>query len=129
MTTWTSEELSKIGNAEEMEIAPRRPDGTLRNSTTIWVVRVGDELYVRSYRGRASAWFRAARATYEGRVMAGGIERDVAFVEETDSGLNDRIDAEYRTKYARYPQYVTPMVTSEVRATTLRLAPRAGFVG
>ncbi len=48
MTTWTSDELSKIGSAEELEIASLRADGTLRKSTTIWVVRVGDDLYIRS---------------------------------------------------------------------------------
>jgi hypothetical protein len=48
----------------------------------------------------------------------------VVFVEETDPGLNDQIDAAYRAKYGRYPQYVAPMVTPEVRATTLKLAPR-----
>lgn len=31
MTSWTSDELDKIGTAEELEIAPRRSDGTLRN--------------------------------------------------------------------------------------------------
>ncbi len=44
MITWTSEELNKIGRAEELEIASLRNDGTLRNPTTIWVVRLGDDL-------------------------------------------------------------------------------------
>lgn len=124
MSKWTNDELDKIGNAEELEIAPRQSDGTLRKSLPIWVVRVGDNLYVRSYRGRAGAWFRAAQATHEGRISTGGVEKDVVFVEETDPAVNDRIDAAYRTKYGRYPQYVAPMVTPEVRATTLRLIPR-----
>lgn len=54
MTTWTNNELSKIGSAEELEIASLRQDGTLRKSTTIWVVRVRDDLYVRSVKGRGS---------------------------------------------------------------------------
>lgn len=124
MTPWTDEELDRIGNAEELAIAPRRPNGQLRKPLPIWVVRVGDDLYVRSYRGRAGAWYRAALATHEGRIRAGGVEKDVVFVEETDPGLNDQIDAAYRAKYGRYPQYVAPMVTPEVRATTLKLAPR-----
>lgn len=52
MSTWTSDELRRVGEAEELRIAPRRHDGTLRKPVTIWVVRVGDDLYVRSYRGR-----------------------------------------------------------------------------
>lgn len=35
MTAWTSEELSKIGNAEELQIASLRADGTLRKPVTI----------------------------------------------------------------------------------------------
>ena len=43
MTTWTSDELNKIGTAEELELAPLRRDGTLRTPVTIWVVRLGDD--------------------------------------------------------------------------------------
>lgn len=125
MATWTNEELNTIGNAEELEIAPRQPDGKLRKPLPVWVVLVNGNLYVRSYRGRAGAWFQTAQATYEGRIRAGGVEKDVVFVEETDPAVNDRIDAAYRAKYGRYPQYVAPMVTPEVRATTLKIIPKA----
>lgn len=125
MTIWTSDELKEIGTADELEIAPLRRDGTLRKPVTIWVVRLGDGLYVRSWRGQSGAWFRAAQVRDEGRIRAGGVEKDVTFVEEADPDINDQIDAAYRTKYRRYPQYVHPMVSPEVRATTLKLVPRA----
>ena len=48
-------------------------------------------------------------------------ERDVTFVEETDTVINDQIDAAYLNKYGRYPQWVAPMVTTEVRSTTIKL--------
>ena len=48
---WTAEELDRIGAAEELEIITARADGTPRRPVPIWVVRVGDELYARSYRG------------------------------------------------------------------------------
>jgi len=124
MATWTSDELNKIGHAEELEIAPARDDGTLREPTTIWVVRVGDDLYVRSYRGAGGAWFRATQRSQEGRIWAGDVEKDVTFGYVSDSGLNDQIDAAYRTKYRKYPQYVAPMLTADVRATTIKLVPR-----
>lgn len=124
MSTWTSEELSRIGGAEELEIAPRQPDGKQRKPLPIWVVRVDDNLYVRSYRGRAGAWFRAAQMTHAGHIRAGGVEKEVDFAAETDPAVNDGIDAAYRAKYGRYPQYVAPMVTPEVRMTTLKLTPR-----
>lgn len=121
---WTTAELDKISNAEELEIAPRRPDGTLRRPVPIWVVRVGEGLYVRSYKGSDGAWWRAANASREGWIRAGGVEKEVAIEAEADPALNDRIDDAYNAKYGRYPQYVAPMLTEEVRATTLRLAPR-----
>lgn len=124
MTTWTIEERNKIGTAEELRIAGRKTDGTLRKPVIIWVVRVGDALYVRSVNGRSSAWFRGVQIRHEGRILAGGIERDVTFVEETDPDINDQIDAAYLNKYGRYPQWVAPMVTAEVRAATIKLVPR-----
>lgn len=124
MTSWTSDELNKVGAAEELQITTLRPDGTLRNQVTIWVVRVADDLYVRSYRGRGGAWFRAALVSNEGQIQAGRVEKDVAFVEELDPGVNDQIDAAYLAKYGRYPQYVAPMITAEVRAATIKLVPR-----
>ena len=125
MTTWTNDELNKIGKAEELQIASLRGDGTLRKPVTIWVVRLGDDLYVRSVNGRTSAWFRGVQVRHEGHIQAGGVDKDVTFVEETDPDINDQIDAAYRTKYRRYPQYVAPMVTPEVRAATIKLVPRS----
>ena len=125
MSTWTSDELKRMAEAQELRIAPRRRDGTLRKPVIIWVVRVGDELYVRSYRGRRGACFRAAQANHKGRIWASGVEKDVTFVAESDPNINEQIDAAYRSKYGRYPQYVAPMVTAEVRLTTIRLVPLA----
>ena len=99
MTGWTSEELDKIGGAEELQIAPLRRDGTLRNPVTIWVVRLGGDFYVRSARGRGGAWFHAAQVRHEGHIRAGGVDKDVAFVEVSDPDINDQIDDAYLTKY------------------------------
>lgn len=125
MGAWTKEELTKIGTAEELEIAPYRADGTPRNPLPIWVVRVGDDLFIRSYKGQGGAWFRAAVASQMGRIRAGGVEKEVTFTVESDGAINDQVDTAYRTKYGRYPQYVTPMLTPEVRATTIKLVPSA----
>src|SRR5437870_4267379 len=127
MATWTSDELNKIGAAEELRIAPLRRDGTPRNPVTIWVVRVGDDLYVRSVNGRTAAWFRGTQARHEGRIRAGGVEKDVTFVDvaDTDRDTQDQIDAAYRTKYRRYAQSIVGSVlTPEARSATLKLVPR-----
>jgi hypothetical protein len=125
MTEWTNEELTKIEAADELEIASLRRDGTRRSPVTIWVVRVGDDLYVRSVNGRSGAWFRGSEARHEGRIRVGGVEKDVSFV-EADRGLADQIDAAYRTKYGRYAAGIVDHVVSpEARSATIRLVPRS----
>ncbi|MFL6214722.1 MAG: DUF2255 family protein [Blastocatellia bacterium] len=125
MTAWTNDELDKIAAAEELEIASARRDGTLRHPVTIWVVRLGDDLYVRSVNGRTSAWFRGTQDRHEGRINAGGVEKGVTFVEETDTGLDDQLDAAYRTKYRRYAaSIVNSIISPAARAATIKLVPR-----
>ena len=124
MSEWTADELNTVGAAEELQIAALRPDGSLRPYTTIWVVRVGDDLYVRSYRGRGGAWFRSVQQWPEGHIRAGGADRDVTFSEPTGAD-QDAIDQAYRSKYARYASsYVEPMVSPDARAATLQLIAR-----
>ena len=124
MSAWTSAELKQIENAEELQIASLRRDGTLRKPVTIWVVRVGDDLFVRSVNGRDSAWYRGTQVRHEGHLRAGGVNQDVSFVEETDSGINERIDTAYRTKYRRYAGNVlNSVLTPEARTATLKLIP------
>ncbi len=122
MTTWSSDELDKIGAADELELAPRRPDGTLRHPVTIWVVRLGDNLYIRSYHGQRGSWYRAAQTSQYGQIRAGGVEKSVRFA-AADTALNDQIDDAYRRKYGRHSQYVAPMLAPQVRETTLELIP------
>jgi hypothetical protein len=124
MSVWPSDDLARIGVTEELRIAPLRPDGTLRKPVIIWVVRHGDDLYVRSYKGTDAAWFRSAQATHAGRIWAGGVEQDATFV-EVDDELNDQVDTAYRNKYRRYAASIIDSITSPVaRATTLKLVPR-----
>ena len=126
MRMWTSGELTTVETAEEMELESLRRDGTLGNPVTIWVVRVGDDLYVRSWKGRAGSWFRATQVRNQGHIQAGGVDQDVAFVVEADDDINNQIDAAYRTKYRRHGgRYVDPMVAAEARAATIKLVPRS----
>jgi hypothetical protein len=123
MSEWIADDLARIGEADELQIVPL-PRGARQAPVTIWVVRVGNDLYVRSYRGPDGSWFRNARASRRGHILAGGVSKNVTFAEARDSALNDQIDSAYRTKYGRYsPAYVGPMVAAEVRATTIRLVP------
>jgi hypothetical protein len=125
MTTWTSDELTRIGRTEELQIASLRRDGTLRNPVTIWVVPHDGGLYVRSVRGRIAAWFRGAQERHEGQIRAGGVEKDVTFV-DAGHDIDAEVDAAYRAKYRRYAGSVlNSVLTPEARSTTIRLEPRA----
>jgi hypothetical protein len=126
MTAWTTDELTRIGTAEELRIASRRRDGTLASPRTIWVVRHGDDLYIRSVRGTASDWFRGTQVCHEGHIQAGGVDRDVTF-EGVAGDIDNELDAAYRTKYRRYATSIVDSVVSPAaRSATIRLLPRPG---
>lgn len=125
MPTWTKEQLAKVGGAEELRVASRRPDGSLRPYVTIWVVRVGDDIYVRSAAGPDNPWFRWALASAEGRIRAGGIEQDVAFEVPAPEAAGS-VTAAYHAKYDRYgPSIVGTVVSAQAVASTLRMVPQA----
>jgi hypothetical protein len=123
---WTTDELDRVGNAEELQLASRRPDGTLRGFVTIWVVRDGDDIYVRSAHGPDNPWYVRALASGEGRIRAGGVERDVKFdhLDEGDAMIA-AIDADYRSKYGGYDEAsFAPVVAEQTHRLTLRLVPK-----
>lgn len=69
--TWSPDELDRIGAADELQLRSDQADGTARPYVTIWVVRAGDELFVRSAYGPDNGWHRRALASGTGRVRAG----------------------------------------------------------
>jgi hypothetical protein len=125
MTTWSDEELSRIGAAEELQLASVRQDGTLRPYVTMWAVRAGDDLYVRSAYGPTNPWFRRAKASGAGRIRAGGLEQDVTFA-EASPGVHTAIDGAYHAKYDQYgPRIVGSVVGPAAAAVTIKLVPRS----
>jgi hypothetical protein len=123
---WSAGELDRIGRAEELRLASRRQDGTLRPYATMWVVRAGHELYVRSAYGPNNPWYRRATVGGTGRIRAAGAERDVTFA-HADDGAQGEIDAAYHAKYDRYgPRIVGSVVGDDAHKVTIRLVPAAG---
>jgi hypothetical protein len=125
MTPWTNDQLDKLGKAEEVQIASVGPDGILRKPTTVWAVRHGDDLYVRSVAGPKGHWFRGTQERHEGRIRAGRVQKDVTFV-KADHDIEADIDAAYRTKYRRYAgSILNSVLTPQARTSTLKLVPRS----
>ncbi len=123
--TWPAEALARIGAAHELEIATERADGTRRRWTPIWVVRAGDQVYVRSWHRRDTGWFGDAVRSRRARIRVPGVEADVTVTEAdvtvTEADERASVDAAYRAKYGEAGS--ASMVTAEAAATTLRLDP------
>ncbi len=123
-TAWSTEDLEQIGRAEELQIATKRADGTLRRWVPIWVVCVGDQVYVRTWYRRDNGWFGHVLGSRRARIRVPGLEVDVVVedVGEDKTGLRANVDAAYHAKYARHGgPSVDGMTTDTAAATTLRL--------
>lgn len=124
MAGWRDDELAKLAGVEEIQIAPRRRDGSMGQPVIVWAVRHGDGVYVRSaVRGRNAAWFRSVKDSHQGRIRAAGLDKDVTF-EVAHDDINAGVDAAYRAKYRRYAgRILDSVLTSEARSTTIRIVP------
>jgi hypothetical protein len=121
---WTPEELHQLGAARELEIASSRPDGTLRPWVPIWVVRAGDQVYVRTWYRRDTGWFGRVVAAGRASIRVPGVQASVT-VEDVGDGtpaLRAAVDTAYQEKYGRHGG-TERMVTPEAAAATLRLSP------
>jgi hypothetical protein len=127
---WTEGQLAAIARIKELAINAPRSDGSLRRWTPIWVVRVDEDVYVRTWFRRTGGWFGHAVGSGRARVRAPNLEADVV-VEEigpADASLRAAIDAAYREKYGATDGAVGRMVGDEAAGTTLRLSPSAGTI-
>ena len=123
MASWTSDELAVLAAEDEVLIASARADGSLRKPVIVWMVVLGDRVFVRSVNGRTAAWFRGTEERHEGRVRSGSVDRAIEFV-DAETPFAGELDALYRTKYRRERKAdVDSIVTPLARAATLELVP------
>ena len=124
--SWTPDDIRRIGSAGELEIAAKRADGTLRRWLPIWVVCVGEQVYVRTWYRRDTGWFGHVLESHRACIRVPDLQADVV-VEDIGAGpdqLRADIDAAYRAKYGRYgASTVERMVADPAVAATLRLSP------
>src|ERR1700712_3957474 len=119
-TQWSAEELEQLGRADELEIATRRADGTLRRWVPIWVVRVDEQIYVRTWYRRDTGWFGHVLSSRRARIRVPGLEVDVAVADigGAPTDLRSGVDAAYRVKYGRYGGASVDQMTADDAAAT-----------
>jgi hypothetical protein len=98
MSGWSQAQAEHLAAPTEVRVVTRRADGTARSPRTIWVVSVGDRVFIRSTNGRTADWFRAAVRTGSGEILAGGAVHGVTFTVAAADDL-PAVDAAYRAKY------------------------------
>lgn len=123
MPDWTAQALHELESTQEVHVATRRRDGTLRSPRIIWVVTAGDRVFIRSTNGRDAAWFRAAIATGTGQIQARSTAYDVTFTEVNAETDLTAADAGYRRKYGHYASIVDHLQEAGPRAATLEVHP------
>jgi len=121
MKTWSAELLEMMGNCTEVGIATERVDGSSRASLPIWVIRVGDELFVRSYRGTVGGWYRHIMPHPYARITAQGTDQRVHLI-PADSSTRAAVDDAYRNKYG-HSGPAAAMVGDTAAHTTMRITP------
>src|SRR5258705_12735435 len=99
---WKPTTLNEIANQEEIRVSSERTGGGYRRWTPIWIVRVGDELYVRSGFGANGRWYRHATNS-QPYIKAASTLYKVGLIRHTDPASVAAVDTAYRQKYSRDP--------------------------
>jgi hypothetical protein len=123
MTQWTASQAGALAAPQEVRVVTRRPDGTLRRPRTIWIVRDGERVFIRSTNGRGADWFRGATATATGQIIAGGQTFELTFSEVTDARDLAAADGGYRDKYGHHAAIVDHLEQDGPRSATLQVEP------
>jgi len=123
---WNPDTLAALSDAIEVDVTPLAADGSARPRRTIWSIGIGDELYVRSWKGPTAVWYRDAIASHQGsiEVTGGGASQLVTFEEvDTAAPVQERISATFLSKYGRFDEAAAMNVQGPLEST-LRLLPR-----
>lgn len=111
--------LERLATVEEVEIGMQRP------RVVIWIVVVGERVYVRSVRGERGRWYRALRARREGVLRVGRARLPVRAVPVRAPSTIAAVSLAFLQKYRESP-YARSMVAPATLGTTLRLEPLSG---
>jgi len=112
--------VAVLDRTDEVDIVTRSPKGTT-HSVPIWIVVDGDDVFIRTYRGPTSRWYRELIAG-PGALVVNGKRIPVRAIAAADSAAVKRASDGYRKKY-RKGSSLDSMLVPSVLPTTVRLEP------
>jgi hypothetical protein len=114
-------DLARLEAAEEVEIETQAPDEPARR-TVVWVVVDDGEVFIRTYKGPDSRWYRDALANPAVAIHVDGRRLPATAIPATDPDSIERTNSGFLHKYADDPA-AKAMVAPGLLETTLRLEP------
>lgn len=121
--SWASTDLTEIDEAQEIVLLMHR-DGHDDLRVPVWAVVTGGQVFVRSWKGAGSVWFRRVIADAAQAIGVGGRDIPVRFEpvgEQDEIPIADGYRAKYR---GSGEEHVDAMVAPKAVETTARLSPR-----
>ena len=118
--TFPKATLALLDRSHEVDVETRSPKGTA-HSVPIWVVVDGDDVFIRTYRGPKSRWYREILAG-PGALVVNGKRIPVRAIAAADSASVKSASDGYRKKY-RTGGSLDSMLIPAVLPTTVRLEP------
>ena len=112
--------VALLDRSKEVDIETRSPKGAA-HAVPIWVVVDGDDVFIRTYRGPTSRWYRELLAA-GGALVVDGKRIPVKAIPAADSASVKRVSDGYRKKY-RKGSSLDSMLVPLVLPTTVRLEP------
>jgi hypothetical protein len=99
--------------------------GTEHRYIFVWVLMIGERVFVRSWNDKPGGWYRAFLAEKTGTIKVDNREIDVRAKPVRGEKLLDRMDVAYAEKYTTKAnrKYVKGFATAKRRACSLELLP------
>ena len=116
-----ADDLARLRAAEEVDIETQSPEGAIHR-TTIWLVVDGQDVFVRSVRGRQGRWFREAAANPAVAIHVDGRRLPATAIAATDPDSIDRTTRAVIEKYVGIEGFDS-MQNPAIFEATLRLEP------
>ena len=119
--SFLDEDLANLDRAEEVEIETQAP-GEAARRTVIWVVVDDGNVFIRTFKGPNSRWYRDAQANPAVAIHLDARRLPATAIPATDPDSIERTSKGFLSKYAN-DRSTPAMVAPDVLETTLRLEP------